>query len=169
MPKNALVVAGPKLQKALKDLAGGVKNIDLSTEKAPPKPQQILVRTVKTAAYDGMFAVQFDGKTLSVVDGGDPNSGTAGWYYMNGNSRHIKKTTGIALKAGWLCLKDYRVNTTGEFEIIDTIPNKPETAGKADYHPIALITKSGDAWSVRQISKWQIPQLWTFEDCDSEE
>ena len=137
--------------------------------KSNTEEKSALVFLEGARGYDGFFAVQFDGKTLSVVDGGDPNSGTAGWYYMNGDIRHIKKTTGIALKAGWLCLKDYRVNTTGEFEIVDTIPNKPETVGKADYHPIALVTKSGDAWSVRQISKWQIPQLWTFEDCDSEE
>ena len=117
--------------------------------------------------YDGFFAVQFDGETFSVVDGGDPDSSIAGYYYFNGQSRSARKFTGIAPAVGWLCLKDNRISSGGTFEIYTGgLPNKPEEKDGDDYHPIALIAKKGESWSFRQISKWEIPQLWTFEDCE---
>lgn len=119
--------------------------------------------------YSGFFLVGFDGQKFSVVDGENPDSGTAGWFYINGEIRSCKSQKGITPKDGWLCLKATAAGTGGEFEILTDIPSKPEKAGKPDYHPIAKITKAGESWSFRQISRWEIPQLWTFEDCESEE
>lgn len=121
------------------------------------------------AGYDGFFAVSMTDGKLSVTDGGNPDSGTAGYFYINGERKSAQKTVGISPSAGWLCLKADRIGRHGTFEIIDEIPSKPEKTGSYDYHPIAQIQKNGDVFSVRQISKWEIPQLWTFEDCESEE
>lgn len=120
------------------------------------------------AAYDGFFAVSMTDGKLSVTDGGDPESSTAGYFYFNGEIKKAQKQTGLTPKAGWLCLKADRVGRHGTFEIIDEIPSKPEKTGSYDYHPIAQIKKNGETFSVRQVSKWEIPQMWLFEDCESE-
>jgi hypothetical protein len=116
-------------------------------------------------AYDGYFLVVFENDTLSVVDGGAPEEGTAGRYYMNGYIRTAKRQAGIKPSAGWLCLRAWAANKS-EFSIISAIPNKPEKEGEPDCHPIAYISQKNGVWSVRQISKWEIPQLWTFENCE---
>jgi hypothetical protein len=169
MAKNTLLVAGPKLQKKLRDLSNGVTNVDLTASIKTSKKQEIISSSKKNVVYDGFFAVVVADEKISVIDGSDPSSETAGYYYINGKRRLAKKTSGIALKTGWLCLKDSNIGQNGEFEIVDTVPSKPETTGGYDYHAIAYISKNGDAFSIRQVSKWETPQLWTFEDCDSEE
>jgi hypothetical protein len=61
MAKNALVVAGPKLQKVLKDIAAGVKNTDLSTKKNSVKNQSIITRMggeSKPSSYNGYFTLK---------------------------------------------------------------------------------------------------------------
>lgn len=137
--------------------------------KSNAEEKSALVFLGGDCGYDGFFAVQFDGETFSVVDGGDPDSSIAGYYYFNGQSRSARKSTGISPAVGWLCLKDNRISSGGTFEIYTGgIPNKPEKKDEDDYHPIALITKKGESWSFRQISKWEIPQLWTFEDCEDD-
>lgn len=169
MAKNTLLVAGPKLQKKLRDLSNGVTNVDLTPAQKVSNRQEIISSPKKNVVYDGFFAVQFNGKEISVIDGGDLDSETAGYFYMNGEIKSAKKQKGLTPKSGWLCLKADRIGRHGTFEIIDEIPSKPEKTGSYDYHPIAQIQKNGDVFSVRQISKWEIPQLWTFEDCESEE
>lgn len=117
------------------------------------------------SAYNGPFAVRFDGKTVSVINGEDPESAFAGYYYMNGEFREAKSKAGITPAAGYLCLKDWNISSENDYEIKLTVPSKPIKDGDPDYHPIARITRNGDTWSFRQVSKWEIPQLWTFEDC----
>jgi hypothetical protein len=121
------------------------------------------------SVYDGFFAVGLADGKFSVFDGGDPQSSTAGYYFFNGESRWARKATGIAPAEGWLCLKDRISGSHGDYEIVATIPSKPTVYGSDDYHPLAYIKKVGESWTFRQVSKWEFPQLWSFEDCESEE
>lgn len=115
--------------------------------------------------YDGFFAVLFDGKTFSVVDGGDPESGNAGYCWVDGTSRSVSSASGVQPKEGFLCIKAYHIGQDCTFEIVDQFPSKPEKIGDPDYHPLAIVKKVGEQWTFRQISKWELPQLWIFADC----
>ena len=119
--------------------------------------------------YDGMFAVKMDGDTITVCDGGDPDSGTAGYYYFNGNLRHANSAVGIQPSVGWLCLKDSMLGQSGSFEIVTMLSSKPTGEDTTDYHPLARISKNGETWAIRQVLKWQIPQMWAFASCDTQE
>lgn len=131
--------------------------------------QTALVNLDPSLQYRGYYAVEYDGKTISVFDGGAPDSGIAGYFYMNGELRDAKSAHGITPKTGFLCLKNGWSELHGSFEILERIPSKPSLYGKPDYHPIAIIKQAGTSFSVRQISKWEIPQLWTFAECETEE
>lgn len=61
MSQKALIFAGPKLQKALKDLSAGVKAIDLTPEAEPSKRQSILTRMengTRSQSYNGYFTLK---------------------------------------------------------------------------------------------------------------
>lgn len=124
---------------------------------------------VQNSAYNGMFAVSLVGDTITVCDGGDPDSGTAGYYYFNGNLRHANSAVGIQPSVGWLCLKDSMLGQSGSFEIVTMLSSKPTGEDTTDYHPLARIDKNGETWAIRQVLKWQIPQMWAFASCDTQE
>lgn len=142
-----------------------------SADYPPRKPGKNFLDDVPAAGggYDGMFAVSLVGDTITVCDGGDPDSGTAGYYYFNGNLRHANSAVGIQPSVGWLCLKDSMLGQSGSFEIVTTLSSKPTGEDTTDYHPLARIDKNGEAWAIRQILKWQIPQMWAFASCDTQE
>lgn len=61
MAKNALVVAGPKLQKALHDLVGTSPKTDLTAAHTPQKAQSVITRMggeSKSPSYNGYFAIK---------------------------------------------------------------------------------------------------------------
>lgn len=62
MAKNTLLVAGPKLQKKLRDLSNGVTNIDLTTAPNVSNRQEIISRSgigsSKTPTYNGYFTLK---------------------------------------------------------------------------------------------------------------
>lgn len=124
MSKNALILAGPKLQKALKDLSAGVKAIDLTPEADPSKRQTLLTRmgnVTGSQSYNGYFTLKDvstyaeDGTVkeyrVAVCDGEtwDPETETSGdsIAYCNGAEIHfpctvfsIKEAVDIYIKCG---------------------------------------------------------------------
>lgn len=134
--------------------------------------QTALVNLDPSTLYRGPFAVEYDGRTLSVFNGADPDSGSAGFFLLNGQYRWADSAFGISLSGiatGWLFLCGNQISQKGTFALETHLPALPTTTGGDAYHPLAAIKKSGDNYTVCQISKWEIPHLWTFWDCEENE
>ena len=135
--------------------------------------QTALVNLDPSTIYRGPFAVEYDGRTLSVFNGADPEDIDAGFFVMNGVYRWAGSAFGISLDnvdlLGWLCLRCDDLQRKGTFSVETLLHPFPEHLDGDAYHPLAAIKKSGDNYTVRQISKWEIPHLWVFWDCDKNE
>jgi hypothetical protein len=155
------VLDSPTLEEAVK--------LRSTTNYPPRRPGRSSLKEVSfQGGYDGYFAVQFDGETFSVVDGGAPESGTAGYCWVNGEARTVASAKNIKPKNGFLSIKATHNSEKCSFEIVDKFPSKPESIEKPDYYPIAAIEQRSSQWTFRQIIKWEIPQLWIFADCEDE-
>lgn len=70
MAQNALIAAGPKLQRVLRDLTNGVKDVDISAHSATGKQQNIISRVATSNPASGMFTVSLYGTNGVAVKGG---------------------------------------------------------------------------------------------------
>ena len=70
MAQNALIAAGPKLQRALRDLTNGVKDVDISAHSTTGKQQNIISRVATSNPASGMFTVSLYGTNGVAVKGG---------------------------------------------------------------------------------------------------
>lgn len=132
------------------------------------KEKLALVFLDQSSVYRGPMAARFDGESFSVINGLLPESSGAGYFFINGDSKEAETKHGITPKAGWLCLKGDLISTSGTFEITDNIlPQNKQSSGKSyDHHPIAFVKQIAGKWAFIQYTRWEIPQLWIFEDCD---
>lgn len=131
-----------------------------------------LVYLDQNNVYRGPFAVRFDGSSLSVIDGRDPEGPNSGTYWINGNFLSARKRAGITPSLGYLCLTASAAASGPNdalFEVADD-PSFPGKSGEKAKYPIAEIQRdSNGRFLIFQLTRWTIPQLWTFEDCETEE
>lgn len=126
-----------------------------------------------SAAYTGYLCATYIAKEkkLGVICGFDPKADIAGYCWVNGKVFSILKSTKIPAKEGVLMLKA-ELGKSVTLEVLPGIPDK-DSVKNTDYHPIAIIKKivSGDkeTYTVFQISRWEIPQLWIFGPCGENE
>ena len=123
--------------------------------------------------YNGYLRAVYyaDSKQIGLVCGFDPESENAGFCWVNGERRDIKKATLIQAKEGFLCIAGKIDSEKIELEIQDQIPGKATAGVDTDYHPIALVKQIPDTenYSLFQLSRWEFPQLWIFGTCEEEE
>lgn len=125
---------------------------------------------VAAETYNGYLRAVYDAdkKQVGLVCGFDPESEIAGYCWVNGQKRDIKKSVKIQAKEGFLCIRGKIAEENIALEILTEIPGK--TAEDKDYHPIALVKKIPDTenYSLFQLSRWEFPQLWIFGECEEE-
>ena len=121
------------------------------------------------SGYDGWFKVEAktenDTTTIRIYDGGDPENPIAGYAYVNGKTAEFPVAE-LSPAEGRLCLK-----TDGSehgCEILDSLPSLIDTDESVSYHALAKIENTNDVWSVRQLVKHAIPQLWIAGECDEQ-
>lgn len=119
--------------------------------------------------YDGWFKVEAktenDNTTIRIYDGGDPENPIAGYAYVNGKTAEFPVAE-LSPAEGWLCLK-----TDGSehgCEILDSLPSLIDADESVSYHVLAKIENTNDRWSVRQLVKYAVPQLWIAGECDEQ-
>lgn len=69
---------------------------------------------------------------------------------------------------GFLCLTSSGGATEFGYQIFDAFPSLyAEDDGKS-YHVLAQIKNKDGVWSVRQVIRYTVPQLWIFGECDEQ-
>lgn len=133
--------------------------------RANEKEKLALVFLDQQCVYRGPLAVRSDGETLSVINGCDMENGSAGNVFVNGTFYAVPKAAGIQPRNGFLCVSCTGTKNDVRFEFGS--PEFPETDGKRALYPLAEVKQGSDGkWGFVQLSKWHIPELWTFEECN---
>ena len=121
------------------------------------------------SGYDGWFKVEAktenDTTTIRIYDGDDPENPIAGYAYVNGKTEEFPVAE-LSPAEGWLCLK-----TDGSehgFEILESPPSLIDADESVSCHVLAKIENANDRWSVRQLVKYAVPQLWIAGECDEQ-
>lgn len=127
-----------------------------------------------SAEYDGYLKSIYypKEKQYGLVCGFDPENEIAGYCWVNGQRRDVLKSTRVKPKEGFLCISGKIDSDQIGLEIKDQIPGKATGGSDTDYHPIALIKKTGEneheTFSCFQLSRYEFPQLWILGECEED-
>lgn len=124
--------------------------------------------------YDGYLKAIYypKEKQYGLICGFDRENEIAGFCWVNGQRRDVLKSTRVKPKEGFLCISGKIDSDQIGLEIKDQIPGKATGGSDTDYHPIALIKKTGEneheTFSCFQLSRYEFPHLWVFGECEEE-
>lgn len=140
--------------------------------------------------YDGYFKVilkqteEGEERSISVIDGRDPENEYAGWAYYNATPVHCYVGIVSDITTGFLCLNinessDVKYTIEEEIPPVPVIVKNEETGeitgGLDEEDPtvakkvLAFITVDDESINIRQIFQHDIPELKVWGDCETEE
>lgn len=126
---------------------------------------------VAAETYNGYLRAVYyaDQKQIGLVCGFDPENEIAGYCWVNGQKRDIKKSVKIQAKEGFLCICGKVDSEDITLEITKDIQSASKEGDKC-FYPVALVKKIPDTenYSLFQLSRWEFPQLWIFGECEEE-
>ena len=137
------------------------------------KKNALIVLTVNNSYAGYLKAIYYPKeKQYGLICGFDPENEIAGFCWVNGQRRNVFKSTRAKPKEGFLCISGKIDSDQIGLEIKDQIPGKATGGSDTDYHPIALIKKTGEneheTFSCFQLSRYEFPQLWIMGECEED-